>query len=71
MDKKAKLVEFSIMTRVLVDDKVDGQALELQAFHLAKNKILDDPRSFLYIENMIEIEDDEECPYDPEFDKDL
>lgn len=68
-NKKAKIVEFSIRTRVLVDAFADQDVQELQAFHSARNNILEAPETYLYIENMCELEDDEECPYDPEYDE--
>lgn len=64
-NKVAKLVTVSLMTRVIVDeDATDEQILDaakprFQA-KLDNNELMD---------NLEEIYDDDECPYDPETDK--
>ena len=63
---KAKLVEFSLMARVIVKD---GES-EDDAIREAIKKVLDDDNIHATLfENCIEVWDDEECPYG-EFDTD-
>ena len=71
MSKVAMIVEYSIRTRVLVDADKDENIQQIQAMTKARNNILEDPESYLLWDNVIEIEEDEECPYDPEYDKEL
>ena len=67
--KKAKLITFSITTRVLVD--ADGTEEEQfdEAVKIARPKIVNNAKDVIMGDNVVEIDDDEECPYDPEFDK--
>jgi len=73
--KKAVLVEYSIVTRVIVDDdglsleELANEALDNQAIVKASAKILADAGNYVMGDNVVEIEDDEECPYDKETDK--
>ncbi len=62
--KITKLVRYSICTRVVVNDTDN----EDEITRVANNKLLNDPRGYICGENISEIEDDTECPYDPEFD---
>lgn len=58
--KVAKLVTFSIMTRVLVDEYATEDDIKQAAIeHVDTEDIYD---------NIESIEDDTECPYDPEND---
>lgn len=63
MTKIAKLVCVSLMTRVIVDENATEQDILELAIPKLSEKLMDEP--FEHIESM---EDDTECPYDPEFD---
>ena len=56
--KKAKLVKYSFMTRVIADES----ATEDDIIRMSKSKILEKVKNELG-ENLEEIEDDEECPF--------
>lgn len=60
---KAKLVYTSFLTRVVVDDN----ATDEQIIDMARPKLVEQVRTEL-TENLEEIVDDEECPYDSSFD---
>lgn len=60
----AKLVYVSLVTRVVVDEN----ATDEQIVEASKSKFIDKVNTEL-MENLEEIIDDEECPYDSEFDK--
>ena len=63
---KAMLVKVSLMTRVICnDDATDEEIIEKARYQLVEKVVneLD--------ENVEEIEDDEECPYDPNHDNTL
>lgn len=63
-EKTVKLVYVSLMTRVVVDvDATDEEILEA-----ARPKLLEKVNTEL-MENLEDIVDDAECPYDVEFDK--
>jgi hypothetical protein len=66
MTKVAKLVCVSLMTRVVVDE----DATEEQIIDAAKHRFIDKLNTEID-ENIESIEDDEECPYDPDLDIDL
>lgn len=78
--KKAYLVKFDLMTRVIADVPKDFDPNDCnlmipehkEAFHSivkeAVDKILDAPYLYLYDENA-EITEDTECPYNPEEDE--
>lgn len=61
--KVAKLVCVSLMTRVIVD----ASASEIEILEIAKNQF-NEKIDYELSEYLESIEDDEECPYDPEFD---
>lgn len=63
MTKIAKLVCVSLMTRVIVDES----ATDEQILEQAKSQFITKVHTELH-ENLESIEDDEEMPYDPEFD---
>ena len=66
MGKVAKLVSLTLITRVIVDeDATVFDILELAIPKLSE-KLMDEP--FEHIEDIV---DDTECPYDPEFDKEI
>lgn len=68
--KIAKLVEFHITTRVVVDtDKLsEGKDAEDAAIEMAIDKIKSNVDSYICLDNWEQSEDDTECPYNPEFD---
>lgn len=68
--KIAKLVEFHITTRVVVDtDKLsEGEDAEDAAIEMAIDKIKSNVDSYICLDNWEQSEDDTECPYNPEFD---
>ena len=59
-DKVAKLVYMSMATRVIVNQ----DATEEQILEVARSKFIEKCRTDLG-DNIEEIVDDEECPYDP------
>jgi hypothetical protein len=61
MAKVAKLVYVSMVTRVIVDE----DATEEQIINVAQYKFMDKVQTEL-CENLENIVDDVECPYDPE-----
>ncbi len=61
MAKVAVLVYVSMVTRVIVDE----DATEDQILDIAQYKFMDKVQTELY-ENLENIVDDVECPYDPE-----
>ena len=64
MSKVAKLVYISLATRVVVDEN----ATEDEILNAARSKFIVKVQEGLG-ENLEEILDDTECPYEPEFDK--
>jgi hypothetical protein len=61
--KIAKLVEITMLTRVIVDiDTPENEVIE-KAIIKASEKICEEGR-----ENVVSVKDDTECPFDPEFD---
>ena len=67
--KKAKLVTFSITTRVVVNENEMPECEEEDAINAAIGKVLDNPTDYIHFENIDGVCDDTECPYDPETDK--
>jgi hypothetical protein len=64
MSLVAKLVSVSLMTRVIVDENAsESEILELAGIKLSE-KIQNE-----LTEHLESIEDDIECPYDPDFDE--
>jgi hypothetical protein len=64
---KAKLVRFEITSRVIVNDSdTDEQAVEK-----AMEKVANNPMGYLCHDNVANVEDDNECPYNPEFDTEM
>jgi len=66
MAKVAKLVYVSMVTRVIVDE----DATEEQIINVAQYKFMDKVQTEL-CENLENIVDDTECPYDPDMDIEL
>lgn len=70
MTKKAVLVEFSILTRVIVDVP-EGQSVDSdEMFETTGGKALDNIRRYVsedihypYLENIVEINEDTEVPF--------
>jgi hypothetical protein len=62
--KVAKLVTVSLITRVIVDYGADDETI----LELARPKFVDKINKELN-EHLEYIEDDDECPFDEEFDK--
>lgn len=67
--KNAKLVTFSITTRVVVNENEMQECEEEDAINAAIGKIMDNPSDYINFENLDWIEDDTECPYNPEIDE--
>jgi hypothetical protein len=63
MGKVAKLVSVTLMTRVVVDENATEQDILELAIPKLSEKLMDEP-----FEHIEDIEDDIECPYDPDFD---
>jgi len=63
--KVAKIVEYSIRTRIIVDTADSEDSI----IRKANNKLLNDPSGYIVGDNVGEIQDDIECPFDPKFDK--
>lgn len=61
----AKIVKFSVITRIVVPDGLDEDNIAM----FAMDKIAENPLDYLTIENLETIEDDEECPFDEETDE--
>ena len=62
--KVAKLVEYNIVTRVIVNDTDSINEI----IRVANNKLLNDPSGYICGDNVVLTEEDSECPYNPEFD---
>lgn len=58
--KVAKLVSFTLKTRIVVADDTDEETIAERAI----GKIKDNLEDYLNIENLEAIVDDDECPYD-------
>ena len=67
--KQAKLITFSITTRVLVDDSDTEEKQFDEAVKSARAKILQEAPEKICGDNVVEFDDDYEMPYDPEYDK--
>ncbi len=65
MEKVAKLVTCSLMTRIVVDK----DATEEEILNAVKDKFITKIKDELS-EHIEDIEDDEDCPYDPDYDED-
>ena len=65
--KVAKLVSFQITTRIIAeDDWTDEEKVSAAADNIIHNGVSD----YLCMDNVIDITDDTECPYDPKTDFD-
>lgn len=61
--KKAKLVSFTLTTRVVVNENEMPECEEEDAIEKALEKIKANPDDYLVLENFEDIYDDEDCPY--------
>lgn len=69
--KKAFLVSFDVMTRVVIDvpegasveDIENDDKLFDQLVSQARDHVLEDPFNYLCGDNLSETQEDEECPY--------
>lgn len=68
-EPKAKLVTFSITTRVIINETGDREQDEERAYGEAREKIMQSPRDYLGWDNLDYVEDDKEMPYDPKYDR--
>ena len=64
MSKVAKLVSVTLITRVIVDENASEQDILELAIPKLSEKLMDEP-----FEHIEEIVDDDECPFDPDFDE--
>lgn len=66
MSKKAYLIDFSIMTRIVVDSNTTEEEIIVEA----TNKLLQDTDDLRirFLEGCTEIDNDIEVPYNPEYD---
>ena len=65
--KTAKIIWVSLATRVIVDTNDSEEIVIEKAIEQAKDKFIDKIKNELY-ENIDEIFDDTDCPYDQEID---
>jgi hypothetical protein len=65
--KTAKIIWVSLATRVIVDTNDSEEIVIEKAIEQAKDKFIDKINNELY-ENIDEIFDDTDCPYDQEID---
>jgi hypothetical protein len=63
-NKKAYLVKASFMTRVIAEEDAEERDIE----ELARDRIAMAAREDFF-DNVEEVEEDEECPYNPETDE--
>ena len=61
--KKAYLVEFAPMTRVIVEDTGNEEDMENKAVEKAAEWIRLHPGDYIYGDNLMEVREDTECPY--------
>lgn len=62
--KKAKLVSFTITTRVIVDDSMSDEEIAEEAL----SKIQRNASEYLIMDNLDDVRDDIEVPYNPAID---
>ena len=69
--KKAYLVQLVLTTRIVADKDIDKDSDEgcIKLTDMAVEKIKSNLDDYLCIENLEDIYDDVECPYDPETDE--
>lgn len=63
--KVAKLVEFSIVTRIIVTD----DEKEEDVIKRASEKILHNGQDYVNYDNCVNIDDDDDVPYHPDIDE--
>ena len=69
--KKAYLVQLVLTTRIVADKDIDKDSDEgcIKLTDMAVEKIKSNLDDYLSIENLEDIYDDVDCPYDPETDE--
>ena len=69
--KKAYLVQFVVTTRIVADSNIDKESDEgcIKITDMAIEKIKKNLDDYLCLDNLEDIYNDLECPYDPETDK--
>ena len=67
--KKAKIVTMTLQTRVVINESAMPEVEEEEAIQKALENIINNPDGYICYDNVDAIEDDTECPYDPEKDK--
>ena len=64
--KKAFLVSFCPMTRIVIDvadkDNLTDDELDV-LIETARNQILEDSDNYIIVDNLDEVKPDDECPY--------
>lgn len=66
--KKVYLVGFDVRTRVIVDESEIEGDLDTFLIEKARSQIMSEAYDYLNGDNLTECDEDEECPYDEEFD---
>lgn len=66
--KVAKLVSFNVTARVIVKKSDMPEVEEEDAINAAIDKIKDNIEDYIHFENVEEVQNDIEVPYDPEID---
>lgn len=68
--KTAFIAEFNVRTRIILDsDNLESEEVYNKAVKMARENIMQDSENYLFGDNCI-FEEDTECPYNPQFDKD-
>lgn len=69
--KKAFLVDYSIRARVILDvsDDMTQEEIDRMAHEQAQEEINHEPRQYICIDNLMEVFEDTECPYDKNYDE--
>lgn len=67
--KKAKIVTMTLQTRVVINESAMPEVEEEEAIQKALENIINNPDGYICYDNVDTIEDDIECPYDPEKDE--
>lgn len=72
-DKKAYLVDIDLVIRLIMNDKldpvIDYKEFDKEIYKAVKSRIEEEGMSFI-TEGITDVEEDESCPYDPEYDDD-
>jgi len=69
--KKAYIVDIDLVIRVIADEdldpNIDYKDFDKMIFEKFKSRLKEEGSSFI-TEGITDIEEDEDCPYDPEYD---